>query len=204
MKAFITCGPASEPIDAVRVITNRSSGELGSMLADTLTEQGIAVDCFCGVGATFSPLSATALHSFETNEDLWRLLDSSSESPDFLFHAAALCDFGGTGAGKLESRSEEAVLRLKPLPKLLPRFRVRFPQAKIVGWKFEVENADEARAKAQRQLRECDTDLCVLNGPAISDIYEIFSREAGFIQAVRTKPALCKFLRDWALSQPVR
>jgi len=199
MKAFVTCGPASEPIDAVRVITNRSSGELGSKLSETLAAADIDVECFRGTSADYPPPAVGKVHPFTTNADLWKLLDAATEPPDFIFHAAALCDFGGSNSGKLESRSEEMVLRLKPLPKVLPKFRERFPNAKIVGWKFEVEDADTARAKAHRQLIECDSDLCVLNGPAISSIFEIFSREGGFIQAVRTKEKLCEFLRDWAL-----
>lgn len=199
MKALVTCGPASEPIDAVRFITNRSSGELGTKLSETLAAAAIDVECFRGTGADFPAPTGCPVRAFTTNADLWELLDAATESPDFIFHAAALCDFGGSDSGKLESRAEEILLRLKPLPKVLPRLRQRFPQAKIVGWKFEVEDADAARAKAQRQLIECDSDLCVLNGPAISDIFEIFSREGGFIQAVRTKGKLCEFLRDWAL-----
>lgn len=198
MKAFITCGPASEPIDAVRVVTNRSTGELGSLLADTLTRRKIEVDCFRGLGASFSPLEQTTIYPFETNDSLWRLLNSSTEAPDFIFHAAALCDFRGDQSGKLDSRAGEISLKLTPLPKLLAKFRKRFPQARIVGWKFEVEGSDDdARAKAHRQLLECESDLCVLNGPALGVGFEVFSQQ-GFLQAVRTKRALCDFLADWA------
>ncbi|HEY5792943.1 MAG TPA: phosphopantothenoylcysteine decarboxylase [Chthoniobacterales bacterium] len=201
MKAFVTCGPASEPIDAVRVITNRSTGELGALLAEALAAAQISVDCFRGAGATHPAPAGVAVRTFETNADLWALLDGAGESPDVIFHAAALCDFGGSGTGKIESRSDELVLRLSPLPKLLPKFRQRFPQARIVGWKFEVEGTGgDARANAERQLRECDSDLCVLNGPAIGAGFEVFSRDRGFIQAVRTKEKLGDFLRDWALS----
>ena len=34
--ALVTCGPAFEPIDEVRRITNQSTGELGSLLSETL------------------------------------------------------------------------------------------------------------------------------------------------------------------------
>jgi phosphopantothenoylcysteine decarboxylase/phosphopantothenate--cysteine ligase len=59
---------------------------------------------------------------------------------------------------------------LTPTPKIIASLRSWFPQAKLVGWKYEVDgDRDTAIVAAQRQLQECLTDLCVTNGPAYGD-----------------------------------
>ena len=48
MKVVITGGPSSEPIDEVRLITNRSTGELGIILAQAFWQSGHQVSLFLG------------------------------------------------------------------------------------------------------------------------------------------------------------
>jgi phosphopantothenate---cysteine ligase (CTP) len=45
-----------------------------------------------------------------------------------------------------------------------------YPQARLVGWKFEVEgDRDGVLRLAERQIVECLTDACVANGPAYGE-----------------------------------
>ena len=53
MRIVITGGPSSEPIDQVRVITNRSTGELAVTLARRAAASGHSVELFLGQGAIF-------------------------------------------------------------------------------------------------------------------------------------------------------
>ena len=55
--ALVTCGPAYEPIDEVRRITNQSTGELGSLLSETLARANFEVLCLRGEMAVY-PSSA--------------------------------------------------------------------------------------------------------------------------------------------------
>ena len=71
MRIVITGGPASEPIDQVRFITNQSTGELAVKLAQSFLAAGHEVDLFLGRGAIWRLESAKY---FQTNEDLFRLL----------------------------------------------------------------------------------------------------------------------------------
>ena len=49
-----------------------------------------------------------------------------------------------------------------------------FPGAVIVGWKYELAGTrDDAFAAAWRQLRECDSDACILNGSAYGDGFAV-------------------------------
>jgi len=180
MRIVITCGPAHEPIDGVRRITNFSTGRLGVGLANHLVALGHDVTCLVGHHATFSgELRATKKFVFSTAESLGICLENIArrDGADAIFHAAAVSDFlvaraetpdgQPIAAGKISSSLEEIRLILRSAPKILPRLRGWFPSAFIVGWKYEVDG-DRASAvhRAMEQVRRCNTDLCVANGKA--------------------------------------
>ena len=80
MHIVVTCGPSYEPIDAVRRITNFSTGELGIILANTLRNAGHTVTCLRGVSATSSPPKPqNPIRMIVCNKNLWR----SSRPPNF-------------------------------------------------------------------------------------------------------------------------
>ena len=171
---FVTCGPAYAAVDGVRRLTNHSTGALGVALVRAAVAAGARVVCFRGVGATVPMPDFPGVErvDFGTNDELRGAILRRVEAgdfPDLVLHAAALSDFAveGGGGGKLESRGGVVELRLVPVAKLLPEFRGWFSAARIVGWKYEVEgDRAGALAKGVRQIRECRTDGCVVNGPA--------------------------------------
>ena len=72
-----------------------------------------------------------------------------------------------------------------------------FPASIIVGWKFEIDGTPaDVLAKGKRQIDECLTDACVLNGKAYGAGFGVISR-AGESIHLADKPALCRFLVDW-------
>src|SRR5262249_1521791 len=130
MQVVVTCGPSYEPIDEVRRITNFSTGELGTVLANHLAKAGYEVVCFRGVGATTTERRAGArLVHFGTNQHLQSALEElpHPEKVGAVFHAAALCDYRvksvhtSTGkeiaATKIPSRAGELVVMLDPYTK---------------------------------------------------------------------------------------
>jgi len=180
--AVITTGPASAPIDDVRRITNHATGEIGALLAASLTAQGFECVLFRGRGATHlqTPPDMAAVE-FSTNNDLAEALDDLSlrrgGKVRCVFHAAALADYtvaavrGPHGplppGGKLPGNLEQVTLTLEPAAKVLPRLRAWFPQALITAWKYELEGAPEhAVAAARAQLKSGRADLSVVNGSA--------------------------------------
>ena len=54
-RAIVTAGPTAEPIDPVRLITNRSSGRQGYAIAGALAELGCAVTLVSGPTALPAP-----------------------------------------------------------------------------------------------------------------------------------------------------
>jgi phosphopantothenoylcysteine decarboxylase/phosphopantothenate--cysteine ligase len=185
MNAVVTCGPAYEPIDQARRLTNFSTGRLGATLADALAEAGWTVWCFRGEGATYpAPRRAHHVGSFSTNDDLAGQLERLSRAHQVgaVLHAAALCDYRVekvlTSAGaeirsvKFATKAGGLMLALAPATKVLPKLRAWCPQARLVGWKYELEGArEEALSKAWRQIQENQTDACVLNGAAYGEGY---------------------------------
>jgi len=184
MNCIVTAGPTFEPLDDVRRLTNMSTGRLGTEFANFLAAHGHNVTLLLGTMATHAgERGAQSVKFYTTTEDLRAKLKSFSEKKvDAIFHAAAVSDFmfgkifteksAGTftalkGSKKISTRQGALLVELLPTPKIIAELRDWFPKAKIIGWKYE---ADGERAKtlrsARKQITECNTNLCVANGPA--------------------------------------
>ena len=215
MRIVITSGPSYEPIDQVRRIGNFSSGELGTLLAESFGGAGHKVACLRGVASTFAPpMYPVEVIPFTTNDDLANKLLAlpAREEVELVFHAAALCDFkvkqitdedGRTVPGhKMSSRAGMLNLQLEPAPKLIASMRRMFPASILVGWKFELDGTrDNVLAKGRAQMDDCLTDACVLNGTAYGHGFGVISRSTEQVH-LPDKAALCRFLLEWAERMP--
>jgi phosphopantothenoylcysteine synthetase/decarboxylase len=180
MRALITLGPGYEPIDQARRLTNFSTGKLGTQLANAFLAAGWEVHCLRSETTSYTgKLHATEVESFTTNDDLAARLERISRlrQIDAVFHAAALCDYrvakiadaagNSLNSPKIATRDGRLFLELEPATKVLPQLRGWFPHEYLVGWKYELAGTQtDAFAKAWRQLQDCHTDACVLNGAA--------------------------------------
>jgi len=216
MRIVITSGPSYEPIDRVRRLTNSSTGELGTLMAEAFAEAGHSVVCFRAIGSTFAaPLWPVEVIPYATNDDLVEGLARlpAREQASVVLHAAALCDFkvkeivteeGTTLPGsKISSRSGKLHLTLEPAPKIITALRRMFPSSILVGWKFELDGTPaDVLAKGKLQMDECLTDACVLNGKAYGAGFGVIARTGELIH-LPDKPALCRFLVDWIERTPM-
>jgi hypothetical protein len=104
---------------------------------------------------------------------------------------------GGSGVKKIPTRDGALTLHLEPAPKILPRLREWFPQAFIVGWKYELDgDRSAALAKAAAQIRECHTNACVVNGEAYGEGFGILLPE-GTLTEVADKRGLADALVNY-------
>jgi phosphopantothenoylcysteine decarboxylase/phosphopantothenate--cysteine ligase len=199
---IVTAGPAYEPLDRVRRLTNFSTGSLGVELANFLAANGHQVTLLIGELATYGgERRAQEVEIFSSATDLeQKLARLAKRKSAAVFHAAAVSDFGfgkiwrrlpsghltEISSGKISTRDGSLLVELMPTPKILAGLRSLYSNAKIFGWKYEVDgaHADVIRA-AEAQLTDCRTDACVANGPAYGE---------GF--GLVTGPGRCAHLPD--------
>lgn len=160
LRLLVTSGGTSEPIDAVRVLTNVSTGRTGAGLAAAWSRSGHRVTLLRA--RTAAPAEGPCREeTFGSCADLDAALGRLLQGEEFdaVVHAAAVSDFsvesvvaGGRvqapGAGKLESEGAP-VLRLRRNPKLIDglRARSRNPRIRIVGFKLTA-GAEPSAARA--------------------------------------------------------
>ena len=214
MNCVVTAGPTYEPLDEVRRLTNFSTGQLGCQLAAFLTERGHRVTLLLGEHATYrGERQAGQVQAFTTTADLRDKLKAlSGMKVDAVFHAAAVSDFRFgkvwlrtprgrltlMKAGKISTREDRGTLlaELLATPKVLAQLRRWFPNARLVGWKYEVDGGRKAvLQKAKQQLVDCRTDVCVANGPAYGEGFGLVG--PGDSRHLKDKPALFKALEEF-------
>ncbi len=149
LTVLVTSGGTAEPIDGVRVLTNRSTGRTGAGIADHFSRRGhdvVLLRARNSAPAT-APVRGEEFESFaELDAALRRLLRSGEF--DAVIHAAAVGDFGVESVtvaglaqpltgGKLDSTSAP-VLRLRPNAKLVDGLRdlSRNPELQVVAFKL--------------------------------------------------------------------
>ncbi|HWD94632.1 MAG TPA: phosphopantothenoylcysteine decarboxylase [Verrucomicrobiae bacterium] len=186
MICLVTAGPTFEPLDGARRLTNFSTGRLGTELANFLAAHGHEVTLLIGEQASY-PGERRAQHveTFTTTASLKTKLQAWSDKPvGAVFHAAAVSDFlfgkvwnrsvqgelTEVRSGKISTRNGALLAELLPTEKIIAHLRDWFPEARITGWKYEVDGArsDVIRA-AEKQIAECRTNACVANGPAYGE-----------------------------------
>ncbi|HEX9339937.1 MAG TPA: bifunctional phosphopantothenoylcysteine decarboxylase/phosphopantothenate--cysteine ligase CoaBC [Thermoplasmata archaeon] len=162
MRVLVVTGATVEPIDDVRIVTNRSTGGTGIELAKVAYEHGADVELWLGRHET--PVPAWLPYaSFATTAELAAMAEKVDA--DICVVPAAVADFtpAKKQKGKIPSREGGLTLDLQPTPKLLEKFRKGTRKA-LVGFKAEagVTNV-ELKARAMALLKEADLDLVVAN-----------------------------------------
>jgi phosphopantothenoylcysteine decarboxylase/phosphopantothenate--cysteine ligase len=161
-RILVTAGPTREPLDPVRLVTNRSSGRMGFAIAAEAYVRGGDVVLIAGPTVLPPPFGVT-LERVETTADLAAAVSRHLPAADVLIMAAAPADFGAAApATDKRARSQGPLtVTLAPTPDVLEGTRaLRKPGALIVG--FAYESADGI-ARARAKLTRKGLDLVVLN-----------------------------------------
>lgn len=169
IRALVTAGGTAEPVDDVRVLTNRSTGRFGAAIANALAAAGVDVTLLGSEGlyARQLPLHGSIRQvRFESTDQLAKALDGAlAQGTDLVFMAAAVSDYRPeAAAGKISSQAEERTLRLTRTPKLLDRLYRACPDAYLVGFKLlSGVSREELERVARGQIERAHLDLCVAN-----------------------------------------
>jgi len=161
-------GASREAIDAVRSVTNESSGATAVAIATQAHYRGAAVELWLGA-ATVGVPSFLRVRNWRSVQELLDLARRESQvlrAADVIWVPAALSDFTLTPRpGKIASRDHDRLsLELVRAPKVLAELRRLAPApTRLVGFKLEAASEDALPSRARALRDEFDLDWVVAN-----------------------------------------
>ncbi|MGB2601023.1 MAG: phosphopantothenoylcysteine decarboxylase [Candidatus Omnitrophota bacterium] len=159
LKILVTAGPTLEPIDPVRYISNRSTGEAGYAIARAAEARGFEVCLITGPVSLVAPQGVETVKVTTAIEMRDRVMERV-EKYDCLIMAAAVCDFRPEKEEENKiKKTEELTLRLTKNPDILSEVGTREGLIKV-GFALETEKLEE---NASAKLKAKDLDLIVVN-----------------------------------------
>ncbi|HWN82560.1 MAG TPA: bifunctional phosphopantothenoylcysteine decarboxylase/phosphopantothenate--cysteine ligase CoaBC, partial [Candidatus Udaeobacter sp.] len=148
-RIVVTAGPTREPIDPVRVVSNRSSGKMGYRIAEAAWERGAHVVLVSGP-TTLPPPTGVLLRLVDTTAQLDAVVREELPTADVLIMAAAPADYRPKDPGdhKRPRATGKLAVELEPTEDILSgTVSLRRPQAVIVGFALETGDADAKGAE---------------------------------------------------------
>jgi phosphopantothenoylcysteine decarboxylase/phosphopantothenate--cysteine ligase len=157
-RALVTAGPTAEPIDPVRVITNRSSGKQGFAIARALAGLGAEVTLVAGPVAQPTPPGVRRV-DVETAREMLAACEAALPA-DVAVCVAAVADWRPERAGDRKIKKGEAgppAIALVENPDILASLSKRAAARPrlVVGFAAETDDV-EAHARAKLDRKGCD------------------------------------------------
>jgi phosphopantothenoylcysteine decarboxylase / phosphopantothenate---cysteine ligase len=158
---LITAGPTREPLDAVRYITNRSSGKMGYALAEEAQSRGARVVLVSGP-VNLAPPPGVELERVETASEMRAAVMQHLDESTMIVKAAAVADYhrANPPAQKEKKTAARLSLELDPTPDILAELGKKKGDRLLVGFAAETENMI---AEARRKLESKNCDMVVGN-----------------------------------------
>ncbi|MCA9503820.1 MAG: bifunctional phosphopantothenoylcysteine decarboxylase/phosphopantothenate--cysteine ligase CoaBC [Spirochaetaceae bacterium] len=183
-RVVVTAGGTAEPIDAVRSVTNRSSGKMGFAIAAEAARRGADVVLIAGVTSLPTPHGVRrvdARSALEMREAVLAELDAAT----IVVKAAAVADFRPAAPSARKIKKEDLgdgasiTLELVPNPDILAEISARKGSRTIVGFAAESHDVVEA---ARRKLARKGCDLIVANDISRADAgFEVDENAVRFV-----------------------
>ncbi len=154
VRILITAGPTYEAIDAVRGITNRSSGKMGYAVTQAALEQGAEVTLISGPTALAKPLGAQVVDVTSALE-MFEAVKQRVGNADIFIGVAAVADYRPVhvSSQKIKKGSGNLMLELTPNPDILA-YVANLPKPPFcVGFAAESEKLQE-HAEAKRKAKK--------------------------------------------------
>jgi phosphopantothenoylcysteine decarboxylase/phosphopantothenate--cysteine ligase len=164
LRVVVTAGPTEEPIDAVRVLANRSSGRMGVRIAEAARDRGHRVTLIAGPLQCPAPLGVERI-AVQTAAEMQRALEEIEAGAEVLIMAAAVADYrpAQPEAGKIRSGAKSWDLRLTRNPDILGRLAPARAERGAVTIGFALEVGESAEERALQKLKSKGLDMIVLN-----------------------------------------
>ena len=170
-KVLITAGGTQEPLDPVRVITNKSSGRQGYALAQAGLDSGAQVILITTPTNLTAPIGVRMIE-VQTAQQMYQSVLSESTKADILIMAAAVADFRPKKTAKNKMKKREGIpqVELEETEDILKAVADNKSSKKrlrvVVG--FAAESRD-LLANASDKLKSKKLDFIVANDIASSD-----------------------------------
>ena len=163
MRTLITAGPTYEPIDPVRFIGNRSSGQMGSALAEAALAAGQEVTLVLGPVTAAMPSGVRRIDIF-SSKDLLDAVLREFPSHDLLIMAAAVADFRPKQMRTEKvARGGSLVIELEATEDILAAAgKIKRPDQRSVGFSL-VERGSSGIERSRQKLIRKNLDLIVYN-----------------------------------------
>ncbi len=161
-RVLVTAGPTEEPLDAVRYISNRSSGKMGYALAEASRRRGARVVLVSGP-VHLEPPAGIMVERVRTTEEMAQAVFRHLDEATVVLMAAAVADFrpAQVRAGKIKKQDGITPLELEPTRDILGEIaRRRSPDQLVVGFAAEAGRLVE---NAAAKLRAKQLDFIVAN-----------------------------------------
>ncbi|HUF39295.1 MAG TPA: bifunctional phosphopantothenoylcysteine decarboxylase/phosphopantothenate--cysteine ligase CoaBC [Anaerolineales bacterium] len=171
LRVVVSAGGTQEPLDPVRVLTNRSSGKQGFALAQAALDLGAEVTLVAAPSALPTPYGADRV-DVRTAEEMLAAVEAACANADALVMAAAVADFRPAQAAGQKIKKEAGVpeIRLEPVPDILAAIGAARGEGNslkvVVGFAAESRDLlENARAKLEKK----NLDLIVANDISAAD-----------------------------------
>jgi len=157
-RALVTAGPTVEPIDPVRLITNRSSGKQGFAIAEALSALGAEVTLVAGPVALPTP---PGVHRIDVETAIQMQAACQAALPaDVAICVAAVADWRPAEEGALKIKKGPGgppAINLIENPDILAGLAAKGPNRPTLVIGFAAETNDvEAHARAKLTKKGCD------------------------------------------------
>jgi phosphopantothenoylcysteine decarboxylase/phosphopantothenate--cysteine ligase len=200
---LVTAGPTREHLDAVRFISNASSGKMGFACARAASRAGHDVTLVTGPVALSDPSGVRTIR-VTSADDMYRAVMKAYPRIDAAIMTAAVGDYrpAQRHAGKLKKSSGTLTLRLVRTRDILKEMGRKKGSRILVGFALEVQDAIH---QALVKYKKKNLDYVVLNGPrtfaADRMDCQVF-REGGVVKRFKgaTKDEVARWIVDRLVS----
>jgi phosphopantothenoylcysteine decarboxylase/phosphopantothenate--cysteine ligase len=161
VSVVVTAGGTREPIDAVRVIANRSSGKQGYAIAEEAAARGATVTLITTVDLPVPARTTTVC--VETAAQMKAAVDAASRTADVVVMCAAVADFRPVQAADVKIKKRDGVpeIILEPTPDILAGLgAAKRPGQVLVGFAAETNDVE---SNAREKLKKKNLDMVVAN-----------------------------------------
>jgi phosphopantothenoylcysteine decarboxylase/phosphopantothenate--cysteine ligase len=177
-RVLVTAGPTVEDVDAVRFLSNRSTGRMGYRVAEAARDRGARVTLVSGPTSLLPPGGMDVV-PVRSAAEMARAVDEHFSDATVVVAAAAVADYRPreTASGKLKKGEGGLTLELERTEDILAGLGPRKGERTLVGFAAE---SDDLVSRARGKLEAKNLDLIVAN-----DVADGFGGETNVAVLVR-------------------